>query len=254
MMKIQFASDLHLEFHENSRFLRDNPIVSVGDILVLAGDIGYLGDEMYSKHPFWDWCASNFQQTYIVPGNHELYKCFDINELTEGWTLQIRQNVQAVYNKVVQLGDVELIFSTLWSKIHPAEAYFVEHGVTDFRRIRNGEYRLSWDRFNDEHDKCVGFIKRSIKQSESPKRVIVTHHVPSFDLMADEFKGSRINGAFTSDLNVFIESLPIDYWIYGHSHKNIEAVIGGTKVVSNQLGYVFADENSSFVSNKIIEI
>lgn len=253
-MKIQFASDLHLEFQENSRWLRDNPLTPVGDILLLSGDIGYLGDDMYYKHPFWDWCAENFKQTYVVPGNHELYKGFDINDLTEGWTLQIRPNVQCVYNKIVRLGDVELIFTTLWSKIHPAEAYFVEHGVTDFRRIRNGEYRLSWDRFNDEHEKCVDFIKRSIEKSRPAKRIVVTHHVPSFDLMADEFKGSRINGAFTSDLNVLIESLPIDYWIYGHSHRNIEIEIGGTKLVSNQLGYVFADEHGSFRRNRFIEI
>lgn len=253
-MKIQYASDLHLEFHENSRWLRDNPLVPVGDILVLAGDIGYLGDEMYSKHPFWDWCADNFGQTLIVPGNHELYKNFDINDLTEGWTEQIRHNVRAVYNKVVHIDDIDLIMSTLWAKIHPADAYFTEHGVTDFRRICNGEYRLSWDRFDDEHERCVDFIKRSVAQSTAQKRVVVTHHVPSFDLMADEFKGSRINGAFTSDLNLLIETLPVDFWIYGHSHRNIDGEIGGTKIVSNQLGYVFANETETFRPDKNIEL
>mgnify|MGYP000174261385 CR=1 FL=1 len=253
-MKIQYASDLHLEFHENSRWLRDNPLVPVGDILVLAGDIGYLGDEMYLKHPFWNWSADNFEQTLIVPGNHESYKNFDINELTEGWSEQIRSNVNVVYNKTVHLDNVDFILSTLWAKIHPAEAYFVEHGVTDFRRIRNGEYRLSWDRFNDEHERCVQFIKRSVEQSSAEKRVVITHHVPSFLLMADEFKGSLINGAFTSDLNSLIEKLPIDYWIYGHSHRNIDGEIGGTKIVSNQLGYVYADEIDTFKPDKYIEL
>ena len=73
-MKIQYASDLHLEFHENSRWLRENPLKPVGDILLLAGDIAYLGDEMYSQPPFWDWCGDKFRETIIVPGNHELYK------------------------------------------------------------------------------------------------------------------------------------------------------------------------------------
>lgn len=149
-MKIQYASDLHLEFHENSRWIRDNPLVPIGDILVLAGDIGYLGDDMYSNHPFWNWCADNYEQTFIVPGNHELYKYFDINNLTEGWTEEIRANVSAVYNKVISLNDIDIILSTLWAKIRPIEAYYVEHGVTDFRRIRNGEMLLSWNRFNDE--------------------------------------------------------------------------------------------------------
>lgn len=254
-MTIQYASDLHLEFHENSRWLKEHPLIPVGDVLVLAGDIGYLGDEMYSRHPFWEWCSENFKQTIVVPGNHELYKNFDINELYEGWELEIRSNVKAVYNKVICLDEgTDMIASTLWSHIHHYDAYFTEHGVTDFRRIRNGEFTLSWERFNDEHDKCVAFISRSINESKAAKKVVVSHHVPSFDLMADEFKGSRINGAFTTDLNKMLELLPIDYWIYGHSHRNIDKVIGGTKCVSNQLGYVFAGENDSFIPNKIITI
>ena len=47
-----------------------------------------------------------------------------------------------------------------------------------------------------------------------------------FELMAPEFKGSPLNGAFTVELGGFIADSPIEYWIYGHSHRNINKVIG----------------------------
>lgn len=253
-MKIQFASDLHLEFYDNSRWLKENPLIPVGDILILAGDISYLGDEIYSRHPFWNLCSENFKETIVVPGNHELYKCFDINDLTEGWELKIRDNVRAVYNKVVHYGAIDLICSTLWAEIPLREAYFTEKGVTDFRRIKDGGRLLSWERFNEEHRRCVDFISKSVVDSKEKTKIVVTHHVPSFQLMADEFQGSMINGAFTSDLDKMIESLPIDYWIYGHSHRNIETEIGGTAMLTNQLGYVFAKEHKDFKRDKFLEI
>lgn len=37
-MKIQFVSDLHLEFNENRLYLAKNPLPVEGDVLLIAGD------------------------------------------------------------------------------------------------------------------------------------------------------------------------------------------------------------------------
>ncbi len=55
-----------------------------------------------------------------------------------------------------------------------------------------------------------------------------------------------MNGAFTVELEDFIKNSGIDYWIYGHSHRNIQKKIGNTYCVCNQLGYVFANEHLTF--------
>lgn len=52
-----------------------------------------------------------------------------------------------------------------------------------------------------------------------------------------------LNSAFASDDGDLVSNNRIDVWIYGHSHTNIDAEIGGTKVLSNQMGYVFQNEH-----------
>ena len=94
----------------------------------------------------------------------------------------------------------------------------------------------------------------SVKRSTAKHIIVATHHVPSFELNAPEFKGSPLNGAFTVELGDYIAASPIEYWIYGHSHRNVDKVIGNTRCVSNQLGYVFNNEHLSFQSEKSIVI
>ncbi len=255
-MKLQYASDLHLEFGENSTWLKLYPLIPKGEVLVLCGDIGYISDNNYRRHPFWDWASENFREVIAIPGNHEFYKYSDINKFPDGWQLDIRPNVRAVYNQVIPLTDkTDLIATTLWSYIERDDAYLVERGVSDFRRILNGDELLDSARFNAEHRRCLAFLANELGKREDKNVVVATHHVPSFQLVAPEFEGSRINGAFTVELSDFITAHPqIRYWIYGHSHRNIDRQIGSTQCVSNQLGYVFANEDYAFNRAATIEI
>ena len=237
-MKIQYASDLHLEFRDNAAYMRDNPLIPSGDILILAGDIAYLGDENYSVHPFWDWVSENYQQVLVVPGNHEFYKGYDLDNVDDGHIGTIRKNVHWYYNAVVSIGDVDIILTTLWAQIEHVNAFWIERGVSDFRRIMKSNKIINYMDFNNEHSRALNFLHDALTKSKSKKRIVVSHHVPSYLLSSAEFKGSSINGAFVSELFDFIESHEIDFWIYGHSHRNITARIGKTKCISNQLGYI----------------
>ena len=74
-------------------------------------------------------------------------------------------------------------------------------------------------------------------------------------VVAPEHKGNLLNSAFSTELGDFIADSRIDAWIFGHSHANIDAIIGNTRLACNQLGYVVYDEHlGGFDGGKFIEI
>ena len=93
------------------------------------------------------------------------------------------------------------------------------------------------------HTFCLDFIKRSLAESTAKHIVVVTHHLPTLEVVAPHHKGSVLNSAFATELGELIANSRIDAWIYGHSHTNINAELNGTKVVSNQMGYIFQNEH-----------
>lgn len=255
-MKIQYASDLHLELSGNSRWIGKNPLEVTGDVLLLAGDVVYLGSESHIKHPFWDWCSDNYKQTLVVPGNHEYYGGYDVRKLGSEFSLDVRDNVRYVNNKVVAIDGVDIILSTLWAHIRIEDALMTEQGINDFRRIIFGGERLTFSVFNRLHEESLQFLKQAVKNSNALKKVVVTHHLPSHLLVEEQFRGSRLNGAFMSEQSDWIAESDIDYWIYGHSHSNIDDIIGSTICVANQLGYISSNLEPSFGfdAGKVIEL
>ncbi|HMJ69736.1 MAG TPA: metallophosphoesterase [Cyclobacteriaceae bacterium] len=251
-MTIQYCSDLHLEFNENSVYLKINPLQPVGDILLLAGDVVPLG--RINEHSwFFDFVSREFETVYWVPGNHEYYG-FDISTKTKPINEKIRSNVFLVNNSVVTHGDVRFLFSTLWSNISPLNERDIRQGMADFHLIKYGNSRFTPDHFNQLHQEAKKFLSEELKL-KSAKTVVVTHHVPTLMNYPEKYKGTTLNEAFASELFDFIADFGPDYWIYGDHHQSVPAFkIGVTELITNQLGYVRRGEHHQFNGDQIISV
>lgn len=251
-MKIQYASDLHLEFPENRNFLKTNPLKIEGDVLLLAGDIVPFS-KMELANDFFAFCSDNFKETYWIAGNHEYY-----HENLEGRTGQFKEdillNVHLVNNYWIQKENVRIIFSTLWSSISPENAWHIQNGLNDYHLIKDGEKRFSTQRANELFNENLAFIKEAVENNQCEKCIVVSHHVPTFLNYPEEYKNSILNEAFAVELFDFIEESSIDYWVYGHHHRNVENFkIGNTELLTNQLGYVSSNEHKYFKTDTKIE-
>ena len=205
---------------------------------------------------FWNWASKNFRQVLLVPGNHEFYGDGDVTARGDSWQWMIRENVGYYYNKVVRIDDTDFILTTLWSRIPEPDMYLVQRGMNDFRQIMYKGRRFTPDDFNQEHEKCLKFLKQAVEESTARHIVVVTHHLPTLKVVAAQHIGSVLNGAFATELGNYIAESRIDAWIYGHSHTNIDTTIGNTRIVCNQLGYVYYNEHltNGFEPNKVIEL
>lgn len=252
-MKIQYCSDLHLEFQENKKHLKQFPLKTQGEILLLAGDIVLL-KTMKEHNDFFSWCADNFETTYWIPGNHEYYQ-YDLVNVKTPLYEKIRENVFLINNQTITYKNVSLVFSTLWSHIPPQHDWTVQKNVNDFYHIKNNGKNISANDFNALHKNDFEFLKTELAKPTDIQSIVVTHHVPTFMHYPEQYRHSEINSAFATELFDFIENSNAAYWIYGHHHCNTAVFkIGNTTMLTNQLGYVQQNEHLSFNPAAIIEI
>ena len=64
-----------------------------------------------------------------------------------------------------------------------------------------------------------------------------SHHAPSPRSEPPYLVNSPLKPAFASNLDELVEESGVPLWIHGHTHYNVDYVIGSTRVLTNQLGY-----------------
>lgn len=252
-MTFQYASDLHLEFPQNQAYLRAHPIVPMAEVLLLAGDVVPF-KKIRAHQDFFDTLARQFKVVYWVPGNHEYYHA-QLDRFPYSTKSAIRDNVWLVNNTVETIGSVRCVFSTLWSKITPANAFEIQNRLSDFHTIQVAGRPFSAAQYNALHEDSLHFLHDTLAHPHAGPTLVVTHHVPTYLHYPEQYKGDALNEAFATELFDFIADQGPDCWIFGHHHCNTpEFVIGNTRMLTNQLGYVGRGEEEGFSGGKTVEM
>ena len=259
-MKIQYASDLHLEFGMNSRYMSVYGLKPVGNILLLAGDVIYLENRRMEQNQFFDWCSRNYEETIIVPGNHEYYRDpiarlghqdgISVEKTLVDYEHKIRDNVRYLNNRSVCFGEMEVFATTLWSIVAPGNYVDVQLGMNDCRQILYGGHCFCVGDYAKIHGICRDWLDKALGESKAKTKIVLTHHCPTLRREFDvKHFGGALETAFRVNMEDFIGKHDIDFWIYGHTHTQdgsgtvLPSAAGGTKLVCNQLGYVALDED-----------
>ena len=266
-MKIQLASDLHLEFLQ-SRWPGERLIASVpgADVLVLAGDIA---DGAHGFKLFADWPASKRTPIIYVAGNHEFYG-HAIGPMREKMRSSAAlSGIHFLENESVVIDSVRFLGTTLWTDYrlrgNRTQIELMEHaqrGLNDHQLIRDGGRRFSAHDALDLHERARAWLESELAKPFAGTTVVVSHHGPHPLSVHPRYAGDLLSAAFVSDLSSLMPG--IDLWLHGHVHDGFDYEVGRCRVVANPAGYVlnrsyaqrddFEFENPLYDRNLLIEV
>lgn len=245
-MKILILSDLHLEFEHT--FLIPEMENEKEIVVVLAGDIALIEKE-WTYRDFINNTCDRFREVIWILGNHEFYGANFPTALDKLWfaTLDL-VNLYVVDKETVVIDSVAFICTTLWASFDCNNALTMWDAkliMNDYKRIRTGPSHKPWLRKLKPIDTASGHLRAKefifpeiIKQKEAGNNVVVvTHHLPSFHSIPQQFKGNSLNGAYASELSEDIMDTKPNIWIHGHTHGSSDYMIGDTRVLCNPRGY-----------------
>ena len=254
-MKAQFISDVHLEFL--SKLPKIKAMDGV-DVLCLAGDIGYPYSGIYRE--FLIKMNDTFKKVFLIAGNHEYYNSdkygkhtiHEVNKMIESLIINHKlSNITFLNNSYEVYNDVIFAGTTLWSNIQSQNMNDICL-MNDFKQIEG----MTYDTYKLLHLKSCHFIENLLsdvnkddKSKQHKKIVMMTHHLPSFDLIDESFTFSDNNCFYASKCDkYFVE--PIKVWIYGHTHIPSKKTKNNIQFVCNPKGY--PSENTSVKNETVV--
>lgn len=245
-MPVLVIADLHLDMWLGTQ--RD-PLSTIGQDVWASVDAVIIAGDLCNKPKVrWTPLINHLgryiapARIYLFPGNHDYY---DFRLDGDDRLAEICTNAGAHFSQKSEfvVGGTRFLSCTLWTDFavygDPARAMRIaEADMNDFRYIRlagAGHRRIRPSDTAFIHTYHRGWIEERLAVPFAGRTVVVTHHCPHPDLIADERRD--VDPAYGSDLVPMIRKYQPDAWLFGHTHKNLEEMVGRTLVRNVSLGY-----------------
>lgn len=218
-MRIQYASDLHLELWSKKTF--DETIEPKADYLVLCGDIAKLNSP--NLRAFLEYVSERWKKIFWIPGNEEIWKTsnvpnysiYKMEELVNSY-----KNINILYKKSFLLEEgtetLLLVGLSLWHKPRN-NAMLKYHNKYYIKAIPTP---VDENIFSREHKDQIQFLEKTIKNSRYPI-LVASYYSPFTWYNEEDFIQEPKDAIIDRDVEKLI-TYPIIAWICGHNHLPFE--------------------------------
>jgi hypothetical protein len=181
MISFQYFSDLHLE-----RYLFIPKLNQIADNLILAGDIGHPGTELYKE--FFSIQSKKYNNIYLVHGNHE----------------------------ITYLKNTKNKFIIPFKNVHLLNNDYIIH---ENKILIAGSILWTPNVDKNENDKSIKFFTNIILNNEYDKKIFISHHLPSYRLIVKKYQNWNNVNRYANNLDYLMNTKGTpQHWICGHSH------------------------------------
>jgi len=268
-MKFALASDMHLDFGGIDKL----PVKAEGTrTLVLAGDIVeavLLKEKTAQVRRIYDYFAAlndNFDVILYVMGNHEHYGnlfVYTKQNLISRFKEHGLTNFHVLERETFEVEDTIFFGATMWTRMRnesPMHMNAIGHGLNDYHCIYS--HQLAWGEKQKlipedtiaECKRTRDKIQEFIDLKTDKKKVLITHHAPSYESVPDRYKMHQLNEAYVEDISNMLYDSDIKVAVHGHIHFPACYTIGNTYVVSNPRGYFPSEPESHSWDFEIVNV
>ena len=220
-MRIQFASDLHLELRPKSTF-REILEPAVAPILALLGDIAPLDNP--NLRPFMEWCSEHWDTVLWIPGGLELgVQPRRIPRLDEA-VAKMREIVGPFWNITVLdhegmvSEDGVYVFGLPFWKF-PREDAQIWH-PQKYMYVPAEPNPMDSTYMATLYNADLAWIESKVRSVHDPI-LILSHYGPTTWLQEESFIGDPDRSIIFPDVELLLKT-PVVGWLCGHTHQSVE--------------------------------